>query len=401
MKILASLSVISWDDVREGVVLTPVKDDSSETPLEIPNSVAYVPMINSHDHLVGNWVPRAGDKRPYPNSHIWVEDMKNSFSFHERSKFWLNDGSFQLMNPQALAVARLGAYKSLFSGCSVVHDHGPIQSDAYYRSMPIVVPSRYRQCHSITLGNWWGGESATKEMELSQEKMPFIIHLGEGTDNITKAEFSELDKQNLLRPNTLMIHGIAFSEYEIRRIAMVGATVCWCPTSNLYLIGETFKIDQALKHGANVVIGTDSTMSGGTNLIAEFEIIRTNFPHLPLNQLYKMVTENAVKALYLSPEYAKLNPEDTRNLLLVDQLEKDPFENLIGLDMAGIKLLVVDGIPRYGDSHFLENFPDVGEEYTIFRTGNREKFVIGDPLEINDQIDAALGYHKDFPFLPF
>jgi len=401
MKILADLSVISWDDVREGVVLNLGQHEIPPETLEIPKSVAYVPLINSHDHLVGNWVPRAGDKRPYPNSHIWVEEMKNSFSFHERSKFWVNDGSFQHLSPQALAIARLGAYKNLFSGCSIVQDHGPIQENAYYKSMPILVPANFRQCHSITLGNWWGGESAAQEMELSRGEMPFIIHLGEGTDNITKAEFSELYKQGLLRQNTMLIHGIAFTEQEIRQIAMAGATVCWCPTSNYYLIGETFKIDAALKHGANVVIGTDSTMSGGINLIAEFEIIREHFPHLQLNLLYKMVTENAVKALFLSDEYAKLNPENTRHLLLTDQLEKDPFENLMNLDMAGIKLLVVDGIPLYGDSQYLEHFPEADGEYTIFRTSGREKFVIGDPLEINDQIDAALGYHKDFPFLPF
>ena len=91
----------------------------------------------------------------------------------------------------------------------------------------------------------------------------------------------------------------------------------------------------------------------------------------------------------------------SQNLLLVDQIEKDPFENLMELEMKAIQLLVVDGIPRYGDSWLLDLFPDAEAEYTIFRTGNREKFVIGDPLDINDQIDAVLDYHKDFPFLPF
>lgn len=401
MKILADLSVISWNDVREGVVLNLTEDEPTSELLKIPGSVAYSPLINSHDHLVGNWVPRAGDKRPYPNSHIWVEDMKDSFSFHERSQFWINDGSFQHLGPEALAIARLGAYKNLFSGCSIVHDHGPIQDAAYYDCMPIIVPRRYRQCHSITLGNWWGGESAATELELSRGEMPFIIHLGEGTDDITRGEFAKLEEQKLLQKNTMMIHGIAFTDHEIKRIAEVGATVCWCPTSNLYLIGETFNIEAALKHGTNVVIGTDSTMSGAVNLIAEIELIREHFPHLELKLLYKMVTENAVKALYLDPKYGRLNPAKTSNLLLTDLLDKDPFQNLMTMDMSSIKLLMVDGIPRYGDSEYLDMLPDNDVEYTLFRAGNREKFVIGDPLEINEQIDAALGYHKDFPFLPF
>lgn len=184
-------------------------------------------------------------------------------------------------------------------------------------------------------------------------------------------------------------------------MARVGASVCWCPTSNYYLIGKTLDIAAVLKHKTNVVIGTDSTMSGGINLIDEFSTIREHYPNIPASELYRMVTQNAVKALHLHPRYGALNPDDTQNLLLIDQVEKDPFENLMELEMKAIQLLLVDGIPRYGDSWLLELFPDLEEEYTIFRTSNREKFVIGDPLEINDQIDAALGYHKDFPFLPF
>lgn len=401
MKIVVNLSVISPDEVRAGQVLNLNPKDAQEQTVEIPRSVAYTPLINSHDHLVGNWVPRAGDHRPYPNSHIWVEDMRDSFSFHERNKFWLNDGSFDLLDPAALTVAKLGAYKNLFSGCGIVHDHASLQKEEYYAAMPIIVPRYFRQCHSITMGNWWGGETAEREMELSKGIMPFVIHLGEGTDDITKAEFTKFKERGLLKDNTLMIHGIAFTPREIAEIARVQASVCWCPTSNYYLIGETLDIESVLKHKANVVIGTDSTMSGAVNLIAEFATIRQHFPHIPACELYRMVTQNAVKALRLPERYGFLNPEDTQNLLLLDQVEKDPFENLMQLEMKAIQLLLVDGIPRYGDSSLLELFPDADAEYTIFRTGNREKFVIGDPMDINDQIDAALGYHKDFPFLPF
>ncbi|MCB5271747.1 MAG: amidohydrolase family protein [Candidatus Cloacimonetes bacterium] len=401
MKIIASLSVITPDEVREGQELNIDLNNAEEQIIDIPRSVAYIPLINSHDHLVGNWVPRAGDHRPYPNSHIWVEDMKNSFSFHERSKFWLNDGSFDLLVPTALSMARLGAYKNLFSGCGTVHDHAPIQKGEYYDAMPIIVPRLYRQCHSITMGNWWGGDSPEEEMEKSNGKMPFVIHLGEGIDDITKGEFAQFREQGMLKSNALLVHGIAFTPQEIAEMAQVGASICWCPSSNYYLIGKTLDIDAVLKYKTNIVIGTDSTMSGGVNLIDEFATIRQHYPDIPASELYRMVTQNAVKALQLPKRYGALDPENTQNLLLIDQIEKDPFENLMELEMKSIQLLLVNGIPRYGDSWLLDLFPDAEAEYTIFRTGNREKFVIGDPMEINDQIDAALGYHKDFPFLPF
>ena len=403
MIIKPSVSVISPDRVEHGIDLHLPKSlvAEEELRLEISGATAYTPLINSHDHLIGNWVPRAGDKRPYVNSHIWVEDMKNSFSFHERNKFWINDGKFDLWQPHSLLLAQLGTYKSLFCGCCLVQDHAPNQNDYYYSKMPLNVLRDYRQCHSITLGNWWGGESPEREMQLSDGKMPFIIHLGEGIDGITKAEFGELVRRDLLRDNTLMIHGISFSAEEIATIAMIGASICWCPSSNFYLIGETLNIDAALKYKANVCIGTDSTMSGGINMIAEFLKIKENFPQIPAAELFRMVTENAVKALKLPSTYAALNPLDCRNLLLVDTIESDPFENLFTLEAANIRLLIADGIPRFGDSQWLDTFSLDEAAYTLFRTGNKEKFVIGDPQDLNDQIDQVLGYHKDFPYLPF
>ena len=403
MTIRPAISVINPDRVENGITIH--LEGASFADLEInkdfPDAIAYIPLINSHDHLIGNWVPRAGDHRPYPNSHIWVEDMKDSFAFQERDLFWHNDGNFNLEDPDALILALLGAYKNLFSGCSVVQDHSPNQKDAFYKAMPIIVPQNFRQCHSLTLGNWWGGEDPQKEMQLTQGKIPFLIHLGEGKDDITKAEFSQLKKLGLLQNNTLIIHGIALSETEISEIAQANASICWCPSSNLYLIGETLNIKSVLANKANVCIGTDSTMSGSINLIAEFLTIREHFPFVTAQDIYRMTTENAARALFLPKDFACLNPDGCRNLLLTDKVERDPFENLYTLEAATIQLLLVDGIPRFGDSEWLEMLNLDDDKYSTFRTGNKEKFVLGDPMDLNDQIDEVLGYHKDFPYLPF
>lgn len=403
MIIKPSISVISSDRVESRIELDLQSRFTVDAPdaVSIDNAVAYSPMINSHDHLIGNWFPRAGDKRPYHNSHIWVEDMKSSFSFLERNKFWMNDGSFKLHEPASLILAQLGAYKNLFCGCATVHDHAPVQQDVYYDAMPIEVIRSFRQCHSITLENWWGGESADEEMRLTHGKIPYIIHLGEGVDTITRAEFSEVVKRKLLQRNTMMIHGIAFSEADLKKIAAAKASVCWCPTSNYYLIGETLKVEAALANGVNVTIGTDSTMSGGINLFDEFATVHQHFPDLALSTLYKMATENAVYALMLPERFAKLQPDKTENLLLMDIVDRDPFANLLACDASNIRLLMRDSKPIYGDTDWLQWLDLDMSDYTIFRTGSKEKFVIGDPQDLNDQIDAVLGYHKDFPYLPF
>jgi len=402
MKITPSVSVLSPDRMEANLALllkAEVRNKSPES-IPVPRAVAYPPLINVHDHLIGNWFPRSGDHRPYANSSIWVEDMRNSFSYHERNKYWINDGSFVLTEPRASLLAQLGAYKNLFSGTTYVQDHAPVQPTSYYETFPISVVRHYRQCHSITIGNWWGGLPAEEEMHLSHGKMPFIIHLSEGTDETADLEFTLLKKRGLLQPNTLMIHGIAIKSDELKEIAQIGASISWCPTSNFYLIGKTLDIHTCLELGVNVALGTDSTQTGSINLLDEYCNAHQYFPEIPLSQLFAMITVKAAKALYLPEAKAFLNPKSTANLLLIDQLETDPFCNLLEADSEHIQLLLHNGIPLYGDEEWLEHLV-ISKDYTTFKVGKREKFVIGDPMDLNDQIDAVLGYHKDFPYLPF
>jgi 5-methylthioadenosine/S-adenosylhomocysteine deaminase len=403
MKIKPVVSVISPDCVKAEVELTlDIRGDIQHSDkLTARDAYAYAPFINAHDHLVGNWFPRSGDKRPYPNSHIWVEDMRHSFAYEERNNYWINDGSFNLTEPNAYSLCQLGAYKNLFSGCVYVQDHSPNQPDAYYDGFPITVIRKFRQCHSITLGNWWGGGSCEEEMAASKNKQPFIIHLAEGTDEISGTEFAKLKKRGILQPNLLIIHGIALTKPELQEIARVGASVCWCPSSNFYLIGETLDIKSCLEYGVNVVLGTDSTQTGGINILDEYANAHARFPDIPLQTLYAMMSVNSAKALFLSAKKAVLNPKGASDLLLIDAVECDPFENLLEINSEHIQLLLHNGIPLYGDAQWLECLKTVPADYTEFRVGKREKFVIGDPMELNDRIDAVLGYHKDFPFLPF
>jgi len=403
MKIRPAVSVIDPDRFERQLDLH-IKFSGCSADAESPDvesAYAYAPFINPHDHLVGNWFPRSGDNHPYPSSHQWVEDMKNSFSVQERSNFWTNNGNGDYTDPNAYILAQLGMYKNLFSGCAYVSDHGPVQPDSYYEGFPLSVLKEFRQCHSITLSNWWGGLSATEEMALTLGKMPFIIHLGEGTDAVTRKEFSALKKLGLLKPNLLIIHGIALTKADLKEIASAGASICWCPVSNFYLIGKTLDIQTCLDLGINVVLGTDSTQTGSINLLDEFSQAHLKFPDIPLTELYKMISVNAAQALFLPPEQAMLIPEETADLVLIDALEHDPLENLLEVTSENIRLLLHKGIPLYGDAEWLECLETLPAAYTEFRVGKREKFVIGDPLELNDRIDAVLGYHKDFPYLPF
>lgn len=361
-----------------------------------PNSIAYPPFINSHDHLISNWYPKAGFGKTYPNVDIWVEDMKQTESFKERNKVWINDGSFDLTQKAAFQIVQLGIYKNLFSGCAVVQDHIPNQKPSYYKDNPINVLKDYTQHHSLSMGNWWGGDSAEEEYAKTHGIIPFILHIGEGIDDNAKQCFPKLKKYNLLKPNTLIVHGIALNKKQISDCAKSGTTICWCPNSNYYLVGKTLDIDTCLEYGVNIVLGTDSTMSGGINLLDELQFAHRKFPHISMKQIYKMFTINAVKALNLSAEYGIIS-SNTSNLLLIKKHNEDPFMNLLEVQMDDIEIMIHQGVPIYGDRKFLHEFTINAKDYYYF---GKNRFVLDHPENILKFINEKLGYKKDFPFLP-
>jgi len=370
------------------------------TELVFPDAVAYPALINSHDHLVGNWYPRSGTHRPYINSHIWVEDMKQSASYLERNRYWVNDGSFRQNEGRALQVAALGVYKNVFSGVGVVQDHAPNQVPGFYTRWPIQVLQEYRQAHSVTLNNWWGGGELEEEMDASQGKMPFIIHLGEGTDEVTRGEFDQLVRRGLLRPNTLIIHGISLTEDELAQCAAAGASICWCPASNDYLLEQALNVSAALRLGVNLVLGTDSTQTGSINMFSELRAAHQFMPHIPPQQLFGMVTANAARALHLSSGEGELG-ETNRHLLVTRRYHQDAFANLLNVDKEDILLFVYNGRPVYGLAHYLTYFDVDPADFDLFHLRGEERFVAGHPMAVVAEIDSVLGYHKAFPYLPF
>ncbi len=403
MKISVDCAIFRDHTAAKGVQLELLSSflNSYDNLLKLSSCIAYPPLINPHDHLIGNWFPRAGDSDLYPNAHIWVDDMKESQSVKERDMIWKNSLPMNFFNGKGKLLACLGGYKNIFSGVSIVQDHAPIQVEDYYKMFPINVIRNYRQCHSLELNNFWGGEEPQQEMELTEGKLPFIIHLGEGLDEKTANEFNKLKEMDLLQPNTMIIHGIALTEKEIQECAEVGASICWCPFSNHFLIGKTLNVEACMKHNVNLVLGTDSTLSGSVNLLEELRFARSIDPQISAQDLYRMVTGNAAKALFLPDECGYLDSEATDTVLIMEKRHDDPYINLLASQPQDIVLFVHEGKPLYGERELLNHFDIVAEDYYFYTKTGRDFFVLGHPENIMRIIADILGYEKKLPYLPF
>ncbi len=362
--------------------------------------VAYPSLINIHDHLVGNWVPKGAPGRPYTNTNIWVKELDDSDPVKERDKY-LKTPMSHLMEEAGLDLAMLGVYKNIFSGVTIIQDHVPRQKDEYYQSFPIKVISDFQQGHSITGKNWWGGDELSEEMKKTRGKIPFIIHLAEGSDDLSRGEFDELVEQGLLKSNSIFVHCTALTTEQFKQLKATGASIAWCPNSNIYLLGITLDIDTVLKLGINICLGTDSTLSGSTNLFKEIIYTKQTFPEIPNETLFKMVTENSAKALMLDTYKGKIEPDVDANLLLTRMNKKDPYENFVTLNTCDIELLMSVGKPIFGKVEYLKYFSWDAKDYYLFECNGSKMFVTGHPEDILKKIEKKLGYKKHFDYLPF
>ena len=368
-----------------------------------PASYVYPALINAHDHLRGNYLPRVGPPAGtfYQNWAPWDADLKASPVYSERS---------------ALSIAQmylLGGYKNLFSGVGTVQDHFPHElNEAYLEGLPIRVLREYclaHECSSYDL-KWGDGIEVEHERAL-QNKWPFITHLEEGFDAESMDGIGILERAKALDDRDLLVHCIGFSEDDIKKVKRSGASVAWCPASNYFMFNLTCKVRKLLRAGVNVALGTDSTHTGSVNLLAEMKFARQVYREiygedLPAKTLFDMVTTNAARALKLEGRAGQLEPGAWADVAIFRARHDEPYESLTLAGGEDLELLTIEGVPVYGDEgKYAGVFEGIaGSEmvgYSRITVDGRDMFVKGDPEGLYRSVRAALGFPKKLDYLPF
>jgi cytosine/adenosine deaminase-related metal-dependent hydrolase len=362
-------------------------------------SFVYPALINTHDHLQGNYLPRVGPKPGtfYLTWYPWDNDLKASKTFAERSR---------LSKEELYA---LSAYKNLFSGVTTVNDHFPqALNKTILPTLPIRAILNYGLAHEVSSYDLkWGDGVEVEYRRAVKNGWPFITHLAEGFDDESMAGVSILDRMGILDNHCLLVHGIAFSDEDIRRIARAGASVSWCAAANMLMFNVTCKIKKLLNAGVNITIGTDSTATGSYNLLEEIRYDRDLYrklygEELPARTIFEMVTRNAAKAFWMQDQIGSLAKGKLADILVLRGRVDDPYENLASASMADIELLTLEGKPLYGELRFADLFGgELPTGYSRVIVEKRPMFVIGDPGTLYLEARKKVGFKKILDFLPF
>ena len=234
----------------------------------------------------------------------------------------------------------VGGIKNLLGGVTTVAHHDPLYPMLRERDFPVSVVSDYGWSHSLYLET---GTAVTQSYQHTPRHRPWIIHAAEGVDEEAAAEFERLERLGCMKPNSVIVHGVALDAAQRQRLQRAGAALVWCPASNLRLFGRTADLGD-LPAGGRVALGTDSRLSGSRDLLEELALAA----HYGLDEaaLQSMVTRHSAQILRLEDR------GELRVGLRADLLVLPTQARLSNATRAQVRLVAVNGEVRYGDAAY-------------------------------------------------
>jgi cytosine/adenosine deaminase-related metal-dependent hydrolase len=285
-------------------------------------------LINCHEHLHRNHYGRLG-KPPYGNAAQWARDIQRRHSRRIASGRKLPRRSAYLA----------GAWKNLFAGVTSVVHHDA-WDDELASGLPVRIV-RVANDDSVALTPNLGATRKTGS--------PYALHLAEGTDEQAAREVDTIARAGLLDRHLLAVHAVGPGDEGSERLRQSGAALVWCPSSNHFLFGRT--APKSLFAGDNdVLLGSDSLLTGGGNLLDEIRFARTT-GRLDDERLAAAVGETAARRLGLpTPTLAPGAPADFV-LLTAPTLEAAARD---------VRLVVCAGEPRVAATEPARQFERAG-----------------------------------------
>jgi cytosine/adenosine deaminase-related metal-dependent hydrolase len=288
-------------------------------------------LVNAHDHLDLATFPALG-RPPYADARERARDLEGAA------------GDERLRRALASTLVDrlwLGGLRNLVCGATAVFHHGAFHRSLARPGFPVRVLERYGFAHSVALT-----PRLRRSYRTTDRRIPWLVHAGEGRGDGACAELAALERENVLRHNTVLSNATAFGAAEAARLAAAQACVAWCPEAERRLYGRSADVKALRDAGVRVGLGSDSPDSGARDLLSSLAAARLEGV-LGDGELLALATRG-------SAEVARLTAGGFEPGAPADFLATGDLAALLAGDRRAVALVAVAGRARLGEPALMQ-----------------------------------------------
>lgn len=281
-------------------------------------------LINAHDHLEFALFPRLG-RRKYGNATEWACDIQaaSAQTIQQHRKISRNTRLWW------------GGLRNLLAGVTTVCHHNPYEAATFTEEFPVRVVHSFGWAHSLAFD-----DVGARHPECGPDA-PFIVHVGEGTDQSSNAELTRLASLGILDSRCVIVHGVALAEADIELLNESGASVIWCPSSNRFLFGRTIDT-RRLRKLNRLALGTDSALTAAGDLVDELREASI-YSDFSARELYELVSSSPARLLRLRNGEGRIAIGGVADFVAVRDSSSTGAEALSSLSAENIELVISRG----------------------------------------------------------
>lgn len=322
-------------------------------------------LIDSHNYSLfdifdeNDWAP---DHAPYGSHNDWVNDPR--YTALVDAKQYLNGEGALTPDDYGCEMDKYGELKALLAGTtSIVTRTGTGKTCFGSLARTIEQSSNDLGADYIQVATIFPATTAADQVCANfadDSTHAYLINIAEGTNAAALAEFAKLDTITtvdgcLYAPQTAIVHGTALGDSEFTLMGQHGMSLVWVPQSNVALYGQTANVPLAISKGINVSLGADWSITGSHNLLSALrfadQVDNTTWGGvLSAQDLVQMVTTHAAKTLALDAVLGSIEVGKKADLTVVAGTCTAPWSELVAARPQDIRLVLVGGVPLYGDT---------------------------------------------------
>jgi 5-methylthioadenosine/S-adenosylhomocysteine deaminase len=372
--VLASDRVLERGFVRFGGPLLGAITDTPPSGVELveTDGVILPGLIDLHGHPEYNVFAPWEPPTTYANRGVWRDSP-------EYAK--LVKAPYARFRAADLvpALTRYSEIRALVGGVTAVQGASvgaQVLEEALVRNVDRRIFGQHRGRSIVDLDSVDGKSLQTLQADLASNAIDAIfIHLAEGVDDASRAEFELLKEKGLLVPQVVVIHGTALSDDQLQELAGAGAKLVWSPQSNLRLYAATTQVKRARELTIPVGLGADWVPSGSLSTLDELRVARHQLAFQAAaddpRALVGMVTWDAAAIAGLHGRLGDLQPGMPADVCVLERCHEDPWESVLRSDPSAVQLVTIGGNLVYARTDWYDRLTEDPQGEQVWAWGRR------------------------------